>query len=198
MIELPRDANEPVAAAPLSAEDRIRMEATLKELQAREREIITERQAMRKASGGKPPKNKAAQADLGRIVTVAKHLETELAAHNKDGSTKALAMGVVDEPLPAMAVVLMPGRRNGFGMRPNRPGAQNPNRPARKSSSADSNISATVRSSPAATLIRPAAACRAACRKSSRRIPVQYGQMRADAWSLPTRLRRTIIRSRRA
>ncbi len=99
------------------------MEATLTELQTREREIITERQSVRKAAGGKAA-NVKVQADLGRIVTIAKHLETELAAHNRDGSTKALAMGVADHSRGAMPVVLMPGRRNGFGMRPNRPGGQ--------------------------------------------------------------------------
>ena len=123
LIELPKDANEPVAAAPLTAEERIRMEATLAELQTRERELIAARQAGIKAPGGKKS-GIAAQAELGRIVTIAKHLETNLAAHNRDGSAKALAMGVADHSPAAMPVAFMRPMRDGFGMRPNRPGAQ--------------------------------------------------------------------------
>ena len=89
LIELPKDAREPVAAAPLSSDERIRMGARLAELQTQEREFIAARQA-----GGRKPPGVAAQANFGRIVTMAKHLETELAAHNKDGfGTKPLCDG---------------------------------------------------------------------------------------------------------
>ena len=115
LIELPKDAREPVAAAPLLSDERIRMESRLAELQTQEREFIAARQA-----GGRKPPGVAAQANFGRIVTMAKHLETELAAHNKDGSTKALAMGVADHSRAAP----VPLNRRGFAVRPNRQGAK--------------------------------------------------------------------------
>ncbi len=92
LLELPKAAGLPVLSKTLAAADRATKEKRLEELTTEERELAAER---RKSGPGK------AQNGPPRILIVATQigqLETELRAFDESGQSKALAMGVSDQP----------------------------------------------------------------------------------------------------
>ncbi len=111
LVELPTQANVPIAAYGMTPEEHKLKQERLDALNEQRRDALAAR-----ANGG-TPKDGLANFDIVRIMTQANQLETELSFVNDDGSPKPLAMGVSDKPLtaPFRRPLQGPGRRFSSG-----------------------------------------------------------------------------------